>query len=418
MAGKEGRRRFGNVRKRHSGRWQARYVGPDGIERTAPNTFDTERLAKKWLTVVESEIIKGEWVAPEAGEVEFGGYGERWIAERRLAPRTRENYEDLYRLYIRPHLGKLAIGAIKPATVRSWRATLLGQGATEPQAVKSYRLLRAILNTAIKEDTLIRENPCRIKGYDSYHTPERPTATVAQVFALAKAVPARFHALIILAAFSGLRWGELAALRRRDVELDAGTVRVPRKLAALRNRLEFGAPKSEAGVRTVALPAAALKALRPHMCDYTGQGSESLIFTGEKGGLLRTGNFGRAVKWIETVKALGFPPGFHFHDLRHTGNTLAAASGASTRELMHRMGQSSMRAALIYQHATSERDREIAAGMDRRIDKQTKKTRKGKASAAEQGTTHPKVVGSGKRRKKRKRRPDDDGTAGQPAQLG
>ena len=64
------------------------------------------------------------------------------------------------------------------------------------------------------------------------------------------------------------------------------------------------------------------------------------------------------------------PTGLHLHDLRHTGNNLAAASGASTRELMHRMGHSSMRAALIYQHATSERDREIAEGMDKRIAKQ------------------------------------------------
>jgi integrase len=83
--------------------------------------------------------------------------------------------------------------------------------------------------------------------------------------------------------------------------------------------------------------------------------------------MLRSSNFHNATKWAATVVKLGLPEGFHFHDLRHTGNTLAAASGASTRELMHRMGHASMRAALIYQHATSERDREIAEGMDRRI---------------------------------------------------
>jgi len=91
---------------------------------------------------------------------------------------------------------------------------------------------------------------------------------------------------------------------------------------------------------------------------------------------LRGGNFGRAVKWMETVKAVGLPDGFHFHDLRHTGNNLAAATGASTRDLMHRMGHASMRAALLYQHANSERDREIAAGMDRRIARETARKRK------------------------------------------
>ena len=242
----------------------------------------------------------------------------------------------------------------------------------EPQAVKAYALLRAILNTAVREDEIIRQNPCRIKGYDLYHTPERPTATIAEVYALANAMPARFSALVVVAALSGLRWGELVALRRRDIDLDAGTVRVTRKLAALRIHLEFGPPKSVAGVRVVALPAAAVDALTTHLSEHTADGPDALVFTGEKGALLRSGNFGRAVKWTRTVAAVGLP-GFHFHDLRHTGNTLAAASGASTRELMQRMGHASMRAALIYQHATSERDREIASAMDRRIARQARR---------------------------------------------
>jgi integrase len=409
-AGKKGRRRFGNVRKLPSGRWQARYLGPDGIERTAPNTFATEREAGKWLTVVESEIIKGEWVAPEAGEIALGDYGERWIAERKLASRTRELYEDLFRINIRPYLGTLALAAIKPSTIRAWRKRLLDDGRPEPQTVKAYALLRAILNTAVNEDEILSKNPCRIKGYDTYHTPERPTATVAQVHALAAAMPARFSALIIVAAFSGLRWGELAALRRCDVDLDAGTVRVPRKLAALRNRMEVGPPKSDAGVRVVALPAVAVTALRGHLATHVKQDPEALIFTGDKGGLLRTGNFRRTVRWAAAVKEAGIPAGFHFHDLRHTGNTLAAAAGASTRELMHRMGHSSMRAALIYQHATSERDREIAAEMDRRMTGGTSgktRGRRGKRKQTEEAGGNDETG-----------REDDDGTAGQLARVG
>jgi integrase len=393
---KNGRRRFGNVRRRASGRFQARYIGPDGIERTAPTTFETEKQAEKWLTIVESEVIKGTWVAPEAGEVELGEFAQRWIAERRLAPRTRELYEDLFKLYIRAHLAHLMIGAVKPQTIRTWRKRLLDEGTKEPQAVKAYCLLRAILNTATKEDAIIRENPCRIKGYDQYHTPERPVATVEQVYRLADEMPARFRALVIVAAFSGLRWGELAALRRSDVDLVEGVVRVPRKLAALRNRMEFGPPKSEAGRRVVALPAAAIAALRPHMLEFVDADQEALVFVGDLGGVLRTGNFRRSVKWAAAVKKAGAPTGFHFHDLRHTGNNLAAASGASTRELMHRMGHSSMRAALIYQHATSERDREIAEGMDKRIAKQ-----QGKKTA----TTKP-----AKSRRPKKGDNPDDGT--------
>jgi integrase len=378
MPAAKGRRRFGNVRRLPSGRYQARYVGPDGIEHKAPHTFDTERKAAKWLTVVESEVIKGEWSAPEAGETRLDGYARTWIAERKLQPRTREGYEDLYRLHVRPHLGGLALGAIKPQTIRAWRAKLLDGGTSEPQAVKAYSLLRAILNTAVKEDEIIRQNPCRIPGYDRYHTPERPVATVAQVLALADRMPPRFSALVIVAGFSGLRWGELAALRRCDVDQPSGTVRVPRKLAALRNRMEFGPPKSEAGNRTVTLPAAARQALAAHLAGYVPEDPEALVFTGEKGAVLRSGNFRRAVDWSAAVRAAGMPAGFHFHDLRHTGNNLAASTGASTRELMYRMGHASMRAALIYQHATSERDREIADAMDTRIAKQTRPAKRGK----------------------------------------
>ncbi len=318
---------------------------------------------------------------PEAGEVELGEYGEQWIAERKLAPRTRELYEDHFRLHIRPHLGKLMLGAIKPATIRTWRKRLLDGGGTEPQAVKAYCLLRAILNTAVKDDGIIRENPCRIRGYDRYHTPERPVATVEQVYRLADEMPPRFRALVIVAALSGLRWGELAALRRADVDLAEGVIRV----------------------------AAAVAALRLHLLQLVDADQDALVFVGDQGGLLRTGNFRRAVKWAETVRKAGLPVGFHFHDLRHTGNNLAAAAGASTRELMHRMGHASMRAALIYQHATSERDREIADGMDERI-------------ARGQGKKVPPKKSPTKKvaRPRRPRKGDDpdDGTGGVVARVG
>ncbi|WP_430782961.1 tyrosine-type recombinase/integrase [Actinoplanes sp. G11-F43] len=197
-------------------------------------------------------------------------------------------------------------------------------------------------------------------------------ATVAQVLALAAHMPPRFVALITVAAFSGLRWGELVALRRCDADLEAGTVRVPRKLAALKGGLEFGPPKSAAGLRVVALPAVARRALGAHLDKFTARAPAVLIFTGDKDTPLRTGNFRRAVKWSTALADAGMPEGFHFPDLRHTGNNIAAASGASTRELMHRMGHASMRAALIYQHATSDRDREIADTMDKRIAKGAK----------------------------------------------
>jgi integrase len=114
------------------------------------------------------------------------------------------------------------------------------------------------------------------------------------------------------------------------------------------------------------MPAVLVDVLNDHLAEYPATGDE-LLFRGPKGAPLRRNNFHRSVDWSALVLKAGLPARFHFHDLRHTGNTLAAASGASTRELMHRMGHGSMRAALIYQHATSDRDREIASALDLRI---------------------------------------------------
>lgn len=131
--------------------------------------------------------------------------------------------------------------------------------------------------------------------------------------------------------------------------------------------MTLGPPKSRASFRTVAFPEVLGLTLRHHLARFVASDPEALVFTGEKGGVLRRGNFRPAVRWAEIIAAVGLPPGFHFHDLRHTGNTLTARAGASTRELMARLGHDSMRAALIYQHATSERDREIAEAVGRRI---------------------------------------------------
>jgi integrase len=117
----------------------------------------------------------------------------------------------------------------------------------------------------------------------------------------------------------------------------------------------------------VALPAFLVGELLHHLAELVADAPEALVFTGPRGAMLRTGNFRRSVDWPAAVRAAGLPTGFHVHDLLHTGNTLAAAAGASTRELMHRMGHASLRAALIYQHATCERDREIASKMDLRV---------------------------------------------------
>jgi integrase len=362
MASSRKRRDFGAVRRLPSGRWQASYLGLDGLRRNAPSTFTTKADAHAWLTVRQFELLRGDWIDPDLGRVTLSAYAQRWIAEHRLAPRTRDLYDGLLRLHVTPFMGQVPVGGITTEAVRSWRAELLRSGRSEETTAKAYRLLRAVLSTAVDDGRLAR-NPCRIKGADAGRAPERPVATVTQVYALADAVGPQYRAFVITAALTSLRWGESIALRRRDLDLDDGLAFVYRSLIEYQGKLEVARPKNDS-VRTVTLPSVLVVELREHLRLRVASDLDALLFTGERGATPRRGNWRANVGWRQAVEAAGLPVGFHFHDLRHTGNHLVAQSGASTRELMDRMGHSTMRAALIYQHATEARARALADRLD------------------------------------------------------
>jgi integrase len=260
--------------------------------------------------------------------------------------------------HIAPVLGGLAIADIQASKVRRWRKQLIDSGVSAVTVAKAYRLLKAVLNTAL-DDGVIRRNPCRIKGAGQEESPERPTLTIAQVYALVDAVGPRYRALILLAMFSSLRWGELGGLRRCDIDLATRTVRVTRQLNEVSGGgFEFGPPKSRAGKRSVPIPAVIVPIIRWHLACFAQQGEEGLVFTSPAGKPLRHTNFRRRV-WPDALGAANLPA-IHFHDLRHTGNTLAANAGASLRELMERMRHDSERAALVYLHSSEERQHQIA----------------------------------------------------------
>ncbi|MBV7697597.1 site-specific integrase [Streptomyces sp. TRM70350] len=368
MAGK--RRQFGRVRKLPSGRYQARYRGPDGVDRPAPETFRTKRDADDWLAEKQSELRQGDWRDPDAGKVPFGDYAAAWVRERPLAPRTAELYASLLRLHLAPTFGAMAVADITPAAVRTWRRARLDAGVGPSTVAKAYALLRTILGTAV-EDELIRRNPCQIKNGGAVVTPERPTATIPEVFAIADKIQPRYKALVLLAAFCGLRWGELVALHRSDIDLDHGMIRVRGAVSELTSgRRVYKAPKSAAGKRLVAVPASVLPFLDTHMKVYAESGAAGRVFVGAKKATPRRNHFNRL--WHKACADAGIK-GLRFHDLRHTGNTLASRTNASTKELMTRLGHSTARAALIYQHANYDREREIADAVDDMIVKAFKR---------------------------------------------
>jgi integrase len=167
--------------------------------------------------------------------------------------------------------------------------------------------------------------------------------------------------MMLLATFCGLRVGELRALRQRNLDLLHRIVHVVEQYQQLGDGTNvLGPPKTDAGRRKVAIPEVIIPDLEQHLANWCTAGRDHLVFPGSHGQPFRTATL-QAV-WQRALKATGIE-GLRFHDLRHTGNTLAASTGASTKELMSRMGHASPRAALIYQHATQDRDAAIAAGL-------------------------------------------------------
>lgn len=368
MANKAGHRRFGSVRKLTSGRFQIRYPGPDGRVRTGDDTYASKGLADRALVLIEGQLARGEWVDPERGKVLLRDYADRWITQRpNLRSRTVELYRSLLDNHIVPFIGGVPLGKVSTALVREWRAELLSKGRSASTAAKAYRLLRAVLMTATNEDHILPRNPCRIPGAGTEKAPERPTLTISQVYDLAGEMPDRLFGLVLLTTFASLRYGEVIALQRRDVDLDERTVRVRRAFVRRPSgELIEGPPKSRAGLRTIGIPASLVPELRRHLNEFVDDEPDALVFTGPKGGLLKRSNFNGLSGWKEAAARIGVPH-LHFHDLRHTGNVWAAASGVSTRDLMTRMGHDSVKAALIYQHASTEADRAIADALDARL---------------------------------------------------
>ena len=354
------RREFGSVRQLSSGRWQARYPGVDGRLRPAPETFTSRQGAARWLAALQTDLARGAWVDPARGRESFADYATGWLAQRvDLRLRTRELYGGLLERHLLPHLGSVPLASLSPAVVRRWHAERLGAGVGQSTVAKAYRLLKAILGTAVADEILAR-NPCVLRGASVERTPERVPPTLEQAYAIAAALDQRWRMLVVLAVWSGLRWGELTALPRRSIDLRAGQVSVTEQFVQTAGRVTLGPPKSEAGRRTVHLPPRVLPELAEHLERWVGPEPDAWLFTGPKGAPLTRTNFSH--HWTRAREAAGAPE-VRFHDLRHLSATLAATVGATTRELMSRMGHSSPRAALIYQHAAADRDRYVAEAL-------------------------------------------------------
>ena len=273
-------------------------------------------------------------------------------------------------------LGEQRLDRLTPELVRAWYAALVRTHGRSV-AAKAYVRLRQVLTQAVDDERIAR-NPCRIDGGGIEHHPEQRTVTIAQLDGLAEAVDGRYRTLVLCAGLGGVREGELFALRRADVDLEGGLIRVRRnRLRLASGQVIEDQPKSRAGIRDVVLPAQAVDELREQLERWARPGLDDYVFTSPEGMPLERNN-SRTRVWLPATAMLGLD-GLEFHELRHTAGTLAAQNGATTKELMARLGHSSTRAAMIYQHSSAERDRRIAERLEAMVDQERRRVREATA---------------------------------------
>lgn len=374
-------RSFGSVRRLPSGHWQARYVGPDTRRHTAPHTFKTERFARRWLDNEEDLIERDSWAPPASrtarekiAGVTVDQYVERIIqrratrARRPLAPTTVDLYRKDYRLRIAQPLGGVLLAELDEPRIALWWDTM--DKATPTQNGRAYDLLKSILADAVR-DKLIRENPCQIRGAGKPDPKRRGEAlTIDEVQRYLAAVPERYRLPLMISAWCGLRSGEVRGLRRRDIDLGAQTIRVEQAVSRVRTgpktfEWRYDDPKTDAGRRTVSMPAMMVEPVRTWLANAPLTGADGLVFTG---GNLRE-PLQSSVLWEAHAKgkrSIGREQ-LTVHDLRRTAATLAAQDGATVSELMRLLGHTTVTMAMVYQVATDQRDRERAARLDERL---------------------------------------------------
>lgn len=351
------RRSFGAVRKLPSGRFQASYLDPHGTRINAPETFTAKIDADAWLSIQRAALETGSWRGKD-DRVTVGEYAAGWFASLKVKPRTRYNYRATYDRWIVPTFGTTPMTAVTTAMVRKWLGIF---PEDKPMArAQGYKVLARIFRDAA-EDGVVSDSPVKVRGAADYRAKREGHAlTIPEVLALAEKMPEGRELTVTLAAFCALRPGEVLALRRRDVDTAQRLIYVRETASARYGGPEYiGPAKTPTSIRTVHYPAELDEAITAQLEDHATEGPRGHLFPRktDPSQPLAYSTFGTNFRdAVAAAKVDDVRP----HDLRHTGATLAAGTGATVRELMARLGHTSPAVAMRYQHAVRERDKTIA----------------------------------------------------------
>jgi integrase len=315
--------------------WVVRYRDPSGKQRT--QSFAKKEEARVFAAGVETSKVRGLFVAPTGGRVKFG---ERWAIYEKssvdLRNSTRSRNRTYARTHILPRFENVKIGDITKDDVQEWVNGLVASGLAPATVQKLHQLLARVLQEAV-DARLIASTPCRNVRLPRVKRIEQRFLEPHEVELLSNCIDQEFRVWVLLAAYSGLRAGELFGLRRSRLDLVAGKVNVRETLVDVNGTLEWHETKTGAGYRDVPLP----RFLVDELLEQTaGLGPDDLVFEAPYGGPIRLGNFRRRI-WAPAIADAGLEP-LRIHDLRHTAVTFWIAAGASPKEIAVRAGHRSV----------------------------------------------------------------------------
>lgn len=352
----------GSIRKRTTKggaeRWQARIPTPSGT-RTA--TFARRKDAQAWLDSQAVAIGRGEWVDPHASRVTLAWWVERWWPTLQQRASTQAVYRSHLECHVLPAFGHLPLDRLDHLTLSAWVAHLSEH--LKPETVhRVFRVLRLALAAAVRAK-MLPANPCDGIRLPTVERDEMRILTPGQVEELADAIDPRYSALVTVAAYSGLRIGELAALRWSRVDPMRRTLRVAEAASETAGRVDLGPPKTRAAIRTVTLPRWVAARLEAHARDHTGRSPDGFVFPAPAGGVLPRTRF-RARFWLPAVEAAALD-GLRVHDLRHTAVSLWIQSGADVKTVAVRAGHTSVSVVLDrYGHLYGDADAALADALE------------------------------------------------------
>jgi integrase len=320
---------MGNVARRPDGRWRARYRDPSGRERS--KHFDRKADAQRWLGQVEQSKARGEWIDPASGRITFAEWARTWLATKASRKaKTQLSYESVLRTRVLPRWGSVRLTDISHADVVRWQSELASE--VGPSLT---RLALAVLSQALK--LAVRDGRLPRNVVEGVPQPRQPRGrqrflSQEEVRRLAGECAAPYDTVILFLAYTGLRFGEMAALKVSDVDPARRRVHVGANLVEVSGRLHQDTPKSHRA-RSVPVPRFLLAELRSHV---DGGRSDDLLFTTAAGTPLRNSNFRHHV-FDPAVKRAGLHP-LTPHDLRDTAASLAVAAGANVKAVQRMLG--------------------------------------------------------------------------------